>query len=387
MNSFSILATSFLVALLFFPIFIKFLKKIRFGDNPGGRRIHKKFTPSMGGLILFFSSFFSFFVWGFFEESVVDIWFFLVGAVVVLYVGLSDDIVNLKASFKLIGQTIAAMIVVIQGDIRISSFYGFLGVGLLPDYFSIAFSVLFLLVSSNAFNLIDGVDGLAGTISLIALTFFGIWFSTQGDFVSYASFSIALVGATLGFLVFNWQPAKIFMGDTGSLTLGFSIGVLVIVFFNSNEMLEVPGVWKFNSPLAMGIALIIYPLFDLIRVFIRRILNGNHPMKADKGHIHHLLIRSGMSHQKVTLVISTVQLVFVVLGLVLSSLEDNWSVAILFCLALIFGRIVEMYTLRKIRDRVLASPRISKKLKLDLVRPSQKSIEDFNHLFNKMNKN
>jgi UDP-GlcNAc:undecaprenyl-phosphate GlcNAc-1-phosphate transferase len=354
--------TSILIGFLVFPILIKFLQKIKFGDIPGGRKIHKEFTPSMGGIGIFISFFFSLVVWGGGGGNINKVWFLVAGLIIIFFIGMSDDIVDLRAHYKLIGQIIAASIVVIQGDMRITSFYGFIGVNVLPEYFSYTFSIFVLLVTSNAFNLIDGVDGLAGSVSAIALSFLGIWFSVHG-FESFALLSFSLLGAVLAFLIYNWQPAKIFMGDTGALTLGFTIGVLVICFFKSNEMLLNSVNGKFNSPFTIGLALMIYPLFDTMRVFVKRILRGTHPMKADKSHIHHFLLRSGMSHQKVTIIISSVQLILLIITIFISSLDDNWSMIILIGLIIIFGVLVVKYTIYQIRKKVFYLSRfVNKKL-------------------------
>uniref|UniRef100_UPI0040475CB2 MraY family glycosyltransferase n=1 Tax=Algoriphagus sp. TaxID=1872435 RepID=UPI0040475CB2 len=309
----------------------------------------------------------------------------MAGLGIVFLVGLSDDIVDLRAYYKLVGQIIAAFIVVNFGQIRIESFYGFLGVGVLPEYFSFILSIVVLLAASNAFNLIDGIDGLAGMVSSIALLFLGLWFGWNG-LDSYSLISFALLGATFSFLIFNWQPAKIFMGDTGALTLGFAVGALVMVFFKENESSSSEFFGKFNSPFTMGLALMIYPLFDTVRVFVRRIVNGNHPMKADKGHIHHYLLRSGMSHQKSTLVISTVQLTLVVVAFFLNSFEDNWALTGLIVLVLIFGGIVEQFTISKIRKRVYTSPRIEEKKVTDLI-PPKEILEKQSVFSSKMNSN
>ena len=382
---FYVLVTSFLLGFLVLPILIKFLEKIQFGDIPGGRKIHKKFTPSMGGIGILFSFFISLAIWGIVGGAINEIWFLIAGVVIIFFVGLSDDIVDLRAYYKLIGQLIAAFIVVVQGDMRITSFYGLLGAENLPDYFSYIFSIFVLLAASNAFNLIDGVDGLAGTVSSIALIFLGIWFSIQG-LEAYAFLSFSLLGATLSFLIYNWQPAKICMGDTGALTLGFSIGLLVIAFFRFNEFLPINSFGKFLSPFTMGMSLMIYPMFDTIRVFVRRIVKGDHPLKADRGHIHHFLLRSGMSHQKVTLVISSVQLALVVVGIALSALEDNWSLTILIGLVLIFGGVVEQFTIHQMRKRVLAAPRIVTKKVTGLI-PPKKILEEQSVFSSKMNSN
>jgi UDP-N-acetylmuramyl pentapeptide phosphotransferase/UDP-N-acetylglucosamine-1-phosphate transferase len=339
----------------------------------------------MGGIAILLSFFFSLAIWGIVDGSINDVWFLLAGLGIVFLVGLSDDIVDLRAYYKLVGQIIAAFIVVNFGQVRVESFYGFLGVGELPVYFSFIFSMVVLMAASNAFNLIDGIDGLAGMVSSIALLFLGLWFGLNG-LDSYALISFGLLGATLSFLIFNWQPAKIFMGDTGALTLGFAIGALVIVFFKSNESVSPEFFGKFNSPLTMGVALMVYPLFDTVRVFVRRIVNGNHPLKADKGHIHHFLLRSGLSHQKATLIISTVQLTLVVTAILLNSFDDNWALSCLIGLVLIFGGIVEQYTISKIRKRVIDSPRISGKKFPKLITP-KKILEEQSVFSSKMNIN
>lgn len=385
MISFYVLITSFLIGFLVLPILIKFLRKIQFGDIPGGRKIHKEFTPSMGGIGILFSFFISLAIWGIVGGSINEIWFLVAGVVIIFFVGLSDDIVDLRAYYKLIGQLIAAFIVVNFGQVRIESFYGLLGVGVLPEYFSFILSIVVLLAASNAFNLIDGIDGLAGMVSSIALLFLGLWFGLNG-LDSYSLIAFALLGSTLSFLIFNWQPAKIFMGDTGALTLGFAIGALVMVFFKANESSSSEFFGKFNSPFTMGVALMIYPLFDTVRVFVRRIVNGNHPMKADKGHIHHYLLRSGMSHQKSTLVISTVHLTLVVVAFFLNSFEDNWALTGLIVLVLIFGGVVEQLTVSKIRKRVYNSPRILEKKVTGLITP-KKILEDQSIFSSKMNSN
>ena len=339
----------------------------------------------MGGIEILFSFFVSFAIWGIVGGSINDVWFLLAGIGIVFLVGLSDDIVDLRSYYKLAGQIFAAFIVVNFGQVRIESFYGFLGVEALPEYFSYIFSFVVLLAASNAFNLIDGIDGLVGTVSSIALGFLGVWFSMNG-IVSFALISFGLLGATLSFLLYNWQPAKILMGNNGALTLGFAIGALVMIFFKSNETASPAFFGKFNSPFTMGVALMVYPLFDTVRVFVRRIVNGNHPMKADKGHIHHHLLRSGMSHQKATLVISSVQLTLVLIAFFLNSFEDNWALTGLIGLVLIFGGIVEQYTISKIRKRVYSSPKILEKKVQNLIEP-KKILEEQSVYSSKMNSN
>jgi UDP-GlcNAc:undecaprenyl-phosphate GlcNAc-1-phosphate transferase len=159
-----------------------------------------------------------------------------------------------------------------------------------------------------------------------------------------------------------------------------------MVFFKSNESVSPEFFGKFNSPFTMGVALMVYPLFDTVRVFVRRIVSGNHPMKADKGHIHHFLLRSGMSHRKATLLISSVQLTLVVTAILLNSVEDNWALTALIGLVLIFGGVVEQFTISQIRKRVNSTPKILEKKVQNLIEP-KKILEDQSIFSSKMNSN
>lgn len=348
--------TSFSIGFLVTPMVISILRKANIGDEPGGRKIHKKFTPSMGGISFLVATFITLAIWGW-QFPLPDIRF-LLGAIGLMFiVGLRDDIVELKAKHKLAGQLVAVLIVVVAGDIRIKDFHGFLGVQELPLLISYGFTSFVLLALTNAFNLIDGLDGLAGTISSISLSLLGAWFYFQG-LESYAVLSFSLLGGVLAFMMFNWHPAKIFMGDTGSLTLGFALGSLIVAFMENNAALPKDAFLRLEPSFTAGIVLMIYPLFDMARVFTRRVSQGKHPMTADKSHIHHFLMRMGLKHNEVALTLGFLQLSLILLIVILSDFSDNIVLPVLSFIVLFLGFRLDKVTVKYVKKNIMKAPRV-----------------------------
>src|SRR5690606_34319785 len=209
-----------------------------------------------------------------------------------------------------------------MADIRFTGLYGFMDIYQLPYLISVAISFLVIIVLTNSFNLIDGSDGLAGTLSVVALSFLGWWFY-DANMMAYSLISFTLVGGVLSFLAFNWHPAKIFMGDTGSLSLGFALSTLVMLFVDRNGTMLASEGWKFHAPLAAGIALVIVPIYDTVRIFTKRSLNGRSPLKPDKSHVHHFLLRTGFRHNEVALPLGLVKVGFIFMIFVGTSLKDH----------------------------------------------------------------
>lgn len=365
--------TSFSIGFLLTPVVISVLKKANIGDAPGGRKIHKKFTPSMGGIAFVVATFVTLAIWGW-QFPLPDIRF-LLGAIALMFiVGLRDDMVELKAKHKLAGQLVAVLIVVVAGDIRIKDFHGFLGVQELPLLISYGFTSFVLLALTNAFNLIDGLDGLASTIASISLSLLGIWFYIQG-LEGYAVLSFALLGGVLAFLVFNWHPAKIFMGDTGSLTLGFAMGSLIVAFMESNAALPQNAFFRLEPSFTAGIVLMIYPLYDMARVFARRIFQGKHPMTADKSHVHHFLMRMGLKHNEVALVLGFLQLGLILLVFILGDFSDNLVLPILSAIVLFLGLRLDTVIVKYVKKNVLKSPSVLEMRLLDSKHKSRIKVE------------
>lgn len=353
------ISTAFLIGFLLTPIVILFLKKMELMDSPGGRKIHNGFIPSMGGIAFVLATFVSVLAW-LDSQLIMEIRFLLAAFGLMFFVGLRDDMVNMSAFQKLAGQFIAAYLVVIMADIRFTGFYGFFGIYDIPLWLSYGISFFTILALTNSFNLIDGLDGLAGTISLVSFLFLGWWF-LEANLTSYSVFSFILVGAILSFLVYNWHPAKIFMGDTGSLSLGFALAVLTVLFIDKNGTMANYQGWKFNAPIASGIALLIIPIYDTSRIFVKRIMKGRSPMAPDKSHVHHFLLRMGLRHDQVTLTLVFIKIGFISLMFLGSSLNDYVMLPLVILIAVILGLRLDSLTLKRVKKIYRKTPTVLSK--------------------------
>lgn len=279
--------TAFTVTMICIPVIIKLANKYNLYDHPNERKEHSVPVPTMGGIAVIAGMMTALLVWQPFEYLTGHVCFFL--SLAVLFVlGIMDDVKDLSARYKFIVQIGLATLMAVSG-IRITSFEGLLGIYELPVAAQYTFTILTIVGVTNAFNLIDGIDGLAGGLGFMSLATLGIFLTINGDLASgLIAFSIA--GAVVAFLYFNFNPAKIFLGDTGSLVLGFSIAVLCIRLLQVNSLSVLP-----HAPLFI-LSLAFIPVYDTIRVFAMRIWRGRSPFEADRTHIHHLLTNAGYSH-------------------------------------------------------------------------------------------
>jgi UDP-GlcNAc:undecaprenyl-phosphate GlcNAc-1-phosphate transferase len=289
---FGILAfiSAFIVTLIIIPPIISLIKRYRLYDMPGERKEHSVPIPTLGGIAIVGGMMISLLMWFPFSGSPEQLSFFF--AVLVLFgIGIMDDLKNLSAKYKFMVQAALAVLVSIAG-IRITSFEGLFGIDELPVMAQYTFTFLTIVGITNAFNLVDGIDGLAGGLGFMSLIILGLFLTMSGD-IQTALVAFALAGGILAFLYFNLNPARIFMGDTGSLVLGFVIAILCVRLLQVNLMVASP-VLPHAPMFVLGVVLI--PVFDTIRVFATRIWKGRSPFVADKTHIHHLLTNQGFSH-------------------------------------------------------------------------------------------
>ena len=282
--------SAFVVTLIVIPPLISFINKYRLFDKPNARKEHTMPIPTMGGFAIVAGMLMALILWFPFIANAPTISFFF-SVVVLLALGILDDLKDLSAKYKFVVQTAVALLIAISG-IRITSFEGFLGIYELPLYAQYTFTVLAIVGITNAFNLIDGIDGLAGGLGFMSLLVLGLFLTANGD-ANTALIAFALAGGILAFLYFNLNPAKIFMGDTGSLVLGFAISVLCIRLMQVNADAAQPVLA--HAPVFV-LAVVLIPVFDTLRVFITRTIKGGSPFVADKTHIHHLLTNQGFSH-------------------------------------------------------------------------------------------
>lgn len=299
--------TAFFVVLIATPSLIKVAKLKHLVDEPGeDRKLHSRSVPTIGGIIIFGAILFSYSLW-FPEEydhihNMLSNFKYLVSVLVLLFfVGVKDDIIGTAAMKKLGTHFIVGFIIVIMADIRINNMMGILGIGELDDWQSYLLSMFVYIVIVNAINLIDGVDGLAGGIGVIISGFYGVFFFLSGN-IPLALLAFVLCGALLGFLVFNFSPARIFMGDSGSLVIGAIIFVLSINAINESPRFLPDWLASVNRPVLV-MSILVYPLIDTIRVFTIRTFKGVSPFTADKNHIHHRFIALGLGHAKTVLLL------------------------------------------------------------------------------------
>lgn len=297
--------TAFLVVLLATPSLIKVAKLKHLVDEPGeARKLHLRSVPTIGGIIIFSSIIFSYSLWfpdigNDLHQSIREFKYIIASLIILFFIGVKDDIIGTAPVKKLLAHIVVAFILVLMGETQIKSMHGIFGVYEIPEWARIFLSVFVYIVIVNAFNLIDGVDGLAAGIGVICSVFFGVWFITVSN-DTMALLSFILAGSLLGFLLFNFSPARIFMGDSGSLTIGCIISVLVIHMIET-PMKNIPDELSNHSVPILAMAILVYPLIDTLRIFFVRATKGQSPFHADKNHLHHRLIASGLSHSATVL--------------------------------------------------------------------------------------
>lgn len=337
--------TGFLVAFIILPVIIKYSLAKNLLDVPGRRKIHKKVTPSMGGIAIFMGFLMAILIWMDFTQW-ENIHFLLASLFLVFLLGVRDDIVPFRALHKLLGQ-IVAVVILLFSAVKINSFYGLFGIGEVPLIVSYILTAFTVILVTNSFNLIDGLDGLAGSVGLVALVTFGIWFFLAGDYV-FSLICFSMVGGILAFMVYNWEPSEIFMGDTGAMVIGMLLAVLTIHFMDVNNSLPEGSAIKYTAPIAGAASFIIIPLSDTLRIIILRTLRGQSPFSPDKSHIHHAIMRLGMTHSKTALILATVNALFITFVFLLRDFPDEYVLGGLILVAFSLSFILDRLIIRKV---------------------------------------
>ncbi len=313
---------AFLLTFIVIPIIIKiaFLKDLI--DKPNERTSHSNVVPTLGGFGIFVGFILSFVLFADFNKF-ISLQYFMFAMLVSFLLGIKDDIVALSPTKKFIGLILAVSVLVVLGDVRITSFYGLLGVNEIPYWFSVLFSIFTFLTIINSINLIDGVNGLCTSISVTASLAFGIWFYLVGSDVAIQMCILiaALLGSLIAFLKYNKTPAQIFMGDTGSLLLGVILSFLAIEFIELNGTCVTNCDYQIVSSPVVAMGFLALPLVDMLKVFVIRLYQRKSPFHPDKQHIHHLLLKLGLNHTQTTLILSVVSIIFIILSLFLSKLR------------------------------------------------------------------
>ncbi len=354
------IATAFILAIVLnlyaIPIIIRIARQNHFFDVPNQRTSHETSVPTMGGLGIYFSIILVSLVLintcglngGQVSSSLTSLPPILAGLTLIFFVGMKDDIINIGAWKKLIAELIALIILIVIGDVKINNLQGIFGINELNYIESLILSLFVGIVIINAMNLIDGVDGLASSIAILGSSVFGIYFLEIHEW-EYAIFSFTITGALIPFFIYNsfGKVNKIFMGDTGSLLLGFAMTVLV---FRFNEMNSMPSITPyFVAGPAFAIAILIVPLFDTLRVFSIRIYRGISPFKADHRHIHHVLLDLGFNHLQTTVILFSISLIYIAFVYVFNYLGNYLLVLIMLGSVSLLAGIAMKIHYRKLR--------------------------------------
>ncbi|WP_298900401.1 MraY family glycosyltransferase [uncultured Psychroserpens sp.] len=325
---------AFIIAQQTFPTILYVAKKKHLMDEPDSRSMHTNNTPTLGGIGIFLSLVVVMTIVGAMLNTKVLL-LVMGGLTILFFLGLKDDLTVLSARKKFLGQLFAALLLIVFTNTRIIGFSKILDIDVLPYWVSIFFTLFVYVLIINAYNLIDGVDGLAGSIALLISAIFTFLFYNSGA-LSLATISVALIGALLAFLRLNFSKKnKIFMGDTGSMIVGFLLAFFTISFISQSQTTISSRFFK-ASP-ALALAMLFYPLMDTFRIFVIRIfVLKKSPFEADQNHIHHRFIQSGFTHKQTTLLIVLINFVIMAIAFNMLHLNLNTQIGLL----LIYGSVL-----------------------------------------------
>jgi len=337
--------TAFMLTYAIIPVIIGVARERKFMDLPNERSSHEEPTPSLGGIGIFAGTIVAVVLWTPFD-SFAGMQHILAAFVLIFLIGVLDDVLPLSPIKKFAGQVLVSVILAYKSNIRLTSFYGALGVHEMPELTSFVLSVVAIVGIINAFNLIDGINGLAGSVGLLACAAWGCWF-WEVDALAFSVIAFSLAGAIVAFLKYNFTPARIFMGDTGSLLIGTVCAILAIKFIETNYQLPVESSFRFGAAPAIALAVLILPIYDTLRVFVRRVVQGRSPFSPDKTHIHHLLLDLGLSHTQATAWLLGANGFFILLALLLNDFGMVTVLAVEIAVAIALTTLLQYFKRRE----------------------------------------
>ena len=330
-----VLISSYTLSSSVFPviIYLSYAKKLT--KKPNNRSSHNKLVPTMGGLAIFIGISVSIalvtIIMGD-KAEVSEILSIVTTTTILLFIGIKDDLMEISSRKKFLTQLVAALLLILLTGNHITDFYGLLGIHSIPRLLCIGFTVFVYILIINAYNLIDGIDGLAAGLGIIFFGFCGIYFIVNSrcidGFLSFAS-----IGGLVAFSRYNISNTrKVFMGDTGSMVIGLIITYQIVKIFSINNNIQSD--YQINNIPVIILALLSYPLFDTLRVFIIRIKNKKSPFSADRKHIHHSLIDLGLSHLQASLLIIVYTIMIVGIAIITRHFEVNIHMAVILIIGI-----------------------------------------------------
>ncbi|HNQ11652.1 MAG TPA: MraY family glycosyltransferase [Bacteroidia bacterium] len=337
---------AYIICFAWMPMWLKVCTRWNLFDTPDERKQHANHTPNMGGIAIFIGTFVSFFIFSAFYQTPAS-GYLSAALMIMFFTGFFDDLLNIEALSKLFLQILAALLIV-AGDIKIVSFYGLFGINEIAPMFQIPLTLLFVVSFTNAFNLIDGIDGLAGVLGVIMASVFGVMFYTAGNY-TYTCLCFCVAGSLLSFLAFNLHPAKVFMGDTGSMIIGFMMAVMAI------ELLNQPFGNTLNSleVSKLVFATLFVPIYDLIRVSIIRLIEKRSPLMADRNHLHHMILRNGFRQTGTVFLIAFVNLTLIFFSIMAPSVGINSMIILSFLTCILFLNTFSLHLIHRMYGRLI----------------------------------
>lgn len=326
----SAFAIAFIVSLSAFPAIFKVAISKRLMDEPSHRSIHSVKTPTLGGIGIFLSLVVVITTFGALLDTKILL-LLLGGLTILFFLGLKDDLLILSPRKKFFGQLLAAGLLIFFTDTRILGFSGLFDVTIFPYWVSVVFTLFVYLLIINAYNLIDGVDGLAGSLALLASGAFAFIFLSYKE-VNMATIAVAIIGSLIPFLRWNFSKRhKIFMGDTGSMIIGFLVAFFVVRFIGFAQT-NIESEWHNSAPV-MALAIVFFPLLDTLRIFlIRLVIHKKSPFSADKNHLHHRFLQIGFTHFQTTLCVVVTNLFLIFSTYLFRNLDIHFQFVILLVL-------------------------------------------------------
>lgn len=346
-NIFLIVLVTFLSSLILVPVIKKIATHVNALDMPNERKVHKKPMPRMGGLAIFLSFLLGYMLYGTISTQMISV---LIGGFIIILTGIVDDINPIKARYKLLCQIVAAVVVVLYGKLYFNDITLLGMVFQFPTWVNMMLSTVFIVAIINAINLIDGLDGLSSGISCIyflTIAILGFVLNNLGGLD--VILSLIMFGSTLGFLFHNFPPAKIFMGDTGSMFLGFMISIIALLGYKVATI----------TSLIIPVLLLFIPIMDTMLAIIRRTLKHESIGAPDKEHLHHQLLRMTSSQTKTVLIIYVINILFSAVS-ILYVLGDNQVAIAIYVVLMIFFiflilRTNILFEHKELKDEVLTT--------------------------------
>ena len=336
-----ILISSFAISIVVIPSIIQVARTRHLYDDMGNfRKIHNPGIPRLGGGAIFVSFAITLLLAGLSNQN-LPINYILISCILLFAIGIKDDLTGVGHQSKFFMEFLATAVLVVPGDIRIRDLHNIFGIHELSYIASITLSMLIIIFIINSLNLIDGIDGLAASTGIMTNLVFSGLFLLQHQY-ELATVSITMAGALLGFLKYNLSPAKVFMGDTGSLLTGLITAIMAIKYIEVSSVTNLGGGSAVSSSPGIALAILIGPVTDTCRVFFIRLYQRKSPFLGDRNHIHHRILNLGFTHLQTTGILILLNALIIVLAFLCSGYGNMMIILVIVLTVFVFNQILHL---------------------------------------------